>query len=58
MRLYVLYRGDEVVDIGTRRQLAERLGVTEKTITGYGSPAYLRRVEDKDGVTRAVRVDV
>lgn len=58
MRLYVLYRGDEVVGVGTRKELAERLGVTEKTITGYGSPAYLRRVEDKDDVTRAVRVDV
>lgn len=58
MNIYVLYRGDEVVGVGTRKELAERFGVTEKTITGYGCPAYLRRVEDKDGVTRAVRVDV
>lgn len=57
MRIYVLYRGDEVVDIGTRREIAERLGVTEKTITQYGCPAYLRRVENKEDVMRVVRVD-
>lgn len=43
---YALYRGDEFVDLGTLRELSERLGKNPKTILFYGTPANIRRSED------------
>lgn len=43
---YALYRGDEFIDLGTLRELSERLGKNPKTILFYGTPANIRRSED------------
>lgn len=43
---YALYRGDEFIDLGTLRELSERLGKKPKTILCYGTPAYIRRTKD------------
>jgi hypothetical protein len=40
---YALYKGEDFLGIGTAEQLAERLGVTIKTIRWYASPACKRR---------------
>ena len=40
---YAAYRGDEFIDLGTKRELAESLGVSEKSIELYMSPSYRRR---------------
>lgn len=41
--IYALYRGDEFVDLGTKKYLANKLGVTEKSITHYTTKAYQER---------------
>ena len=40
---YALYKGDEFIMIGTRRQLAERLGVSEDSVQYYMTPTYKKR---------------
>jgi hypothetical protein len=43
MTQYVIYKGEEVVAIGTRLEVAERLGVKPETINFYASPCHWRR---------------
>ena len=42
---YALYKGDELLTIGTIKEIAENQGVKEKTILFYKMPTYLRRRE-------------
>lgn len=51
--VYAAYKGDEFVDLGTKRELAESLGVTEKAIELFMSPSYkARKSETKTIVIR------
>lgn len=43
MTIYALYKGERLLGIGTAAELAEKLGVTQKTIWWYASPAAKRR---------------
>ena len=54
---YVLYQGDEVVDIGTAEELAKRRDVKPSTIYHYSTQAYRKRIKDQDNRLLAVRVD-
>ena len=40
---YAMWKGDQVIAIGTAKELAERFGVTVKTIRWLASPAAKRR---------------
>ena len=35
---YALYKGEELLAIGTKRELAEKFNVKERTITFYMTP--------------------
>ena len=53
----VLYSGDEVIDQGTVKEIAERRGVRKDTIRYYLTPAGHRRADKrKKAGRRAVRV--
>lgn len=43
---FALYKGDELIAMGTKREIAEQLGVSASTIGYYGTPAYARRTSD------------
>lgn len=55
--MFVLYHGDEVVDIGTKDELAERHGLKPDTISFYASASYLARVAATDDHVYAIRVE-
>lgn len=55
--IYVLYQGDEVVDIGTADELAKRRDVKPSTIYHYSTQAYRKRIKGQDNRLLAVRVD-
>ena len=40
---YALYKGDEILAIGTKKELALYLGVKERTIHFYSTPTYRKR---------------
>lgn len=43
MKEYALYKGDELLGIGTLKELAEKNGVKPSTIYFYISPSYKKR---------------
>ena len=52
---YALYKGDELLAIGTVREIADQIGVTEKTVFHYGTPTYKKRTSDNS--RRLVRLE-
>ena len=43
MKQYALYRGDDLLGIGTAVELAELIGVKEDTIKWYATPSARKR---------------
>lgn len=52
---YALYRGDELVDIGTANELAKRRGVKPDSIRFLATPSYIKRMRSERRVI-AIRV--
>lgn len=46
---YALYKGDKLLAMGTKREIAEQLGVSASTVGYYGTPVYARRTSDSKG---------
>ena len=42
---YALYKGEECLAIGTKKELAKQFNVKERTIEFYQTPAHLKRME-------------
>ena len=55
--IYVLYLGDEVIDMGTKDELAKRRNVKPDTIYFYSTQAYRKRIKGQDNRLLAVKVD-
>ena len=56
--LYAVYRGDELLVLGTLRECAERLGVSEKTVRQLSRPCAHRRAEQRPRAMVAEKVEV
>lgn len=52
---YVLYKGDELIAMGTAKELAELLNVNVKTIHFYATPTSIKRSKGNRKVV--VKVD-
>lgn len=52
---YALYKGDELLATGTKREIAEKLGISVHAVTYYGTPNYAKRTSEKNG-RRLVRL--
>lgn len=46
---YALYKGEELIAMGTKREIAEQLDVSVNTVSYYGTPVYARRTSDTKG---------
>ena len=55
-KYYALYRGEKFLGIGTKKELAELLGVKVETISFYGTQAYKKRI-NQDKARLLVRID-
>ena len=42
-KYYALYKGDDVLTVGTKQELAKYLNVSIRTIEFYSSPTYRKR---------------
>jgi hypothetical protein len=42
-KFYALYKGDEVIAIGTLKELGKLLNVSPRTIFFYSTPTYRKR---------------
>ena len=45
---YALYKGEELLAMRTKREIAQQLGVSVSTIGYYGTPVYARRTSDNE----------
>lgn len=43
---YALYKGDELLAMGAKREIAAQLGVSASTVGYYGTPVYARRTSE------------
>ena len=43
---YALYKGEELLAMGTKREIAKQLGVSPSTVGDYGTPVYARRTSE------------
>lgn len=46
---YALYKGEELIAMGTKKEIAAQLGVSASTVGYYGTPVYARRTSDSKG---------
>lgn len=46
---FALYKGEELIAMGTKKEIAKQLGVSASTIGYYGTPVYARRTSDTKG---------
>ncbi|MFC6402288.1 hypothetical protein ACFP67_10790 [Mammaliicoccus sciuri] len=53
---YVIYKGDDIICHGTKRECAEYLGVKEQTIDFLATP--IRKKRDKGNGLIAEKVDI
>lgn len=51
---YAIYKGDDLIIIGTRQECADELGVKPDTISYYCSPAYRKKLEKRGGGLSAI----
>lgn len=59
---YAIYKGDDLIIIGTREECAEELGVKLDTISYYCTPAYRRKLikrgaEDVAVIGERIKID-
>lgn len=43
MKEYAIYKGEEILTIGTAREIAKQLKVKESTVYFWSTPAYKKR---------------
>lgn len=53
---YALYKGDNLLKIGTVEEIAEELGIKKETVSFYKSPAYSKRT-NPDRSLRLIALD-
>ena len=54
--VYALYKGDDLLGIGTAKELAEIHGVKPSTIKFYATPVYHRRSKGSTRRITAMRI--
>lgn len=60
MTEYALYKGEDIIGIGTAKELAEKLGIKPETIRFYATPTQKRRAAaaaDPENQMIAVKID-
>lgn len=46
---YALYKGEELLSIGTLQELSKQFGIKIKSLLFYQTPAYKKRTSEKKG---------
>ena len=54
---YALYKGDMFIMIGKIKEIAEYLGVSERTVHFYATPTYMKRNKDNHYIVIRIEDD-
>lgn len=58
MKEYALYKGDNLIEIGTLKEIADKQKVSKRTIAFYSTPTYKNRGKGEKGNRKTViRID-
>lgn len=52
-KVYALYKGEDILSIGTTKEICEELNITPNTLYFYGSPTYKRRISKRKNMRNA-----
>lgn len=55
--IYALYHGDKFIDLGTKKYLADLLGVSINTISYYMTPSHRKRSNNQGYIVIKVEDD-
>lgn len=56
MKEYALYKGDDILAIGTIPEIAKEMGVKRDTIAYYKTQAYQNRLKRRNAINGNVRM--
>ena len=56
-RIYAVYKGDEFIDVGTKKEISKNLGCSIDTISFYQSPAHKKRIKNSDKAICIYRIE-
>lgn len=56
MKEYALYKGEEILAIGTIKEIAEKMGVKKRTIKFYLTPTYRKRIKGSEKRRELIRL--
>ncbi|TFI09829.1 hypothetical protein E4P35_13075 [Thiopseudomonas sp. 4R-3cl] len=45
-KYYALYKGEDILIIGTIKEIAEKLGIKEESVKFYATPTYKKRTTE------------
>lgn len=48
-KVYALYKGDELLDVGTLEYLSKKFNIKKRTLLFYQSLAYRKRTSERKG---------
>lgn len=46
---FALYKGDKLLAMGTKSEIAEQLGISVHSVTCYGTTSYAKRTSEEHG---------
>lgn len=55
--IYAVYKGDEFIDLGTKKQLAKTLNCKTKSIAFMTTPCYKKRIKGKENRLTVIKVE-
>lgn len=58
MKEYALYKGDEILQIGTISEIAEKQKVKEKTVKFYKTRAYEKRIQNRKSKKAKILIEI
>ena len=57
-KIYALYKGDTFIDLGTKKYLADKLGVKKDFIEHMHTPSYRKRIENKNSKNAMIVITI
>lgn len=57
--VYAMYKGDECLAIGTKKEICKQMNISIKTLNYYRTKAYQERLENRKekNARRVIRID-
>lgn len=58
MKEYALYKGDEILQIGTISEIAEKQNIKERTVKFYKTPIYEKRIQSRKSKKARILIEI